>query len=866
MQPVDKRLIIVDEKGTPRLPDILFELDVAAAIINTDEIILDCTPHFKLLTGLDVSFKTEFYFTDPADLSNNDSGKYRISLNGSEYKVIFKSCENGLKLIKIMPCHIVSEEIERLKFFLDNVPAVITEINRKGEILYINQARDEHYKVDQKNALFKSVFEHVDDKKRSMELLARVFNEKKPLITEDSVTIEGHTSWWLSKLMPLKGFPDRLMSVSIDITKEKEIKNRLKASEAKYQELFDKMYNGFALQEGIFDNDGNMVSYRIIEVNNAFEKILNVKNEDIINKDIFEAFPGLDKKWPKIYNECFKTNSAITANGYEPLFDKHFKIIAYPTDDKHFVVIFEDVTDEINAGKALRLQRKFLEEILDNIPVACVLINDDNTIFRINNEFEKLFGYSFDEAKGIPIENLVVPDHLWDESMSLIVNTDLEETKVLDTIRLTKSRRPLNVILTFRTIQGDHSNNIGLCTYQDITELKEKENELKLSRQRLKTFIDNVDDMIYFQSIDGQISIMNRAIKKITGYTQNDYEKDPDLWKKIMHPEDLHLAEDFFNGFAGKIDNFETTYRIITKSGTIRWINSRMFAQKDDDGIITGYYCLDRDITETKEAQDRIRQLTKELEIIVDERTRELHNANDKLRRSLSRQKDLNILKSRFITMISHEYRTPLTIILSSSHLLQRYCEEMNGSEKAKKHLHKIQSSVDSMTRMIEDVMQIGKINEADDKIKKTKFDFLKISKEMIDEFKESSDTSIELISQDNEITVQTDCSLIRQIIGNLLSNAVKFSHPGYSVKMEVENNTDTVITRVINYGDGIPKKDMKYLFDPFFRSSYHIGTVPGSGLGLTIVKQAADLLGADISVRSNPGEETLFEVTFKKD
>ncbi len=143
---------------------------------------------------------------------------------------------------------------------------------------------------------------------------------------------------------------------------------------------------------------------------------------------------------------------------------------------------------------------------------------------------------------------------------------------------------------------------------QSLLNIKRRESEraLRRSEERFRSFIDNVDDSIYFQRVDGSINHLTDSVSKTSGYSPADYADDPELWKKIIHPDDYDEAQRFFTEMAGKVDRFDVIYRLKHKDGSWRWIQSRMVAAKDERGDITGYHCVDRDITELKTAEEKV--------------------------------------------------------------------------------------------------------------------------------------------------------------------------------------------------------------------------------------------------------------------
>jgi signal transduction histidine kinase len=214
--------------------------------------------------------------------------------------------------------------------------------------------------------------------------------------------------------------------------------------------------------------------------------------------------------------------------------------------------------------------------------------------------------------------------------------------------------------------------------------------------------------------------------------------------------------------------------------------------------------------------------------------------------------------------MVSHEYRTPLTVILSSSFLIERLGRK-NEYDKVDNHLEKIRASVKQMTNLLEDVIAVGKSEEGLLTPKPQYFDLSVLMNTLIDEIYsiDSRMHAIDLNFNADNTIIYSDPKLLRQVINNLLTNACKYSKIGTNVYILVSIKNDSFNIDVKDEGIGISDDDLQSLFTPFFRNKEHIGAIPGSGLGLTIVKRSVELLGGKLSVISKVNEGSTFSVTF---
>ncbi len=231
------------------------------------------------------------------------------------------------------------------------------------------------------------------------------------------------------------------------------------------------------------------------------------------------------------------------------------------------------------------------------------------------------------------------------------------------------------------------------------------------------------------------------------------------------------------------------------------------------------------------------------------------------LRLALKKEKELSQLRSEFMSLISHEFRTPLTTILSSDQLLQRYGNKLSD-EKQQNHHQRIQHAVGYMTQLLEEVLLIGSAEAGKLKFEPTLIDVVAFCGELIETLQlNTTQHKLLFVSDSKELYAQMDQKLLGHIFTNLLSNAIKFSPNGSVIQLDLVSSSEIVVFRIQDNGIGIPDKDLPLLFESFSRAS-NVGCIQGTGLGLTIVKKSVDLHGGQIAVESEVGVGTTFTVT----
>ncbi len=238
------------------------------------------------------------------------------------------------------------------------------------------------------------------------------------------------------------------------------------------------------------------------------------------------------------------------------------------------------------------------------------------------------------------------------------------------------------------------------------------------------------------------------------------------------------------------------------------------------------------------------------------------HQAEERMRQALAKEKEISELKSRFIAIASHEFRTPLATIGSSTELLQRYCQEVMDDKKSK-HFQQIKTSINQMTQLLDDVLVIGKADAGKLEFRPLPIDLVRFCGNLVEELQLNAGQRhiIAFTSQGEFPSACMAENLLRQILTNLLSNAIKYSPEGGTIFFELSCHDEVVTFRIQDKGIGISLEDQNQLFEPFYRAG-NVDKIKGTGLGLSIVKKCVDLHRGEIVVESQIGLGTTFTVT----
>lgn len=264
-----------------------------------------------------------------------------------------------------------------------------------------------------------------------------------------------------------------------------------------------------------------------------------------------------------------------------------------------------------------------------------------------------------------------------------------------------------------------------------------------------------------------------------------------------------------------------------------------------------------------------VRQLNAGLEAKVEERTvilkealQRLEQSQQELHEALDQERQLNEIKSRFVSMASHEFRTPLSTVLSSAALLAKY-STTEQQDARNRHIARIQDSVKHLNDLLNDFLSLGKLDEGKVLATYSGFSLPETVNDVLDSLRGLAKEGQEIqYTHDGAASIESDKNMLRNMLINLISNAVKFSEPHTVIHVQTTAHHNTITVTVTDQGVGIPEEDQAHLFSSFFRGT-NAANIPGTGLGLHIVKRYTDLLGGTVRLQSQLEKGTSVTVTF---
>lgn len=337
-------------------------------------------------------------------------------------------------------------------------------------------------------------------------------------------------------------------------------------------------------------------------------------------------------------------------------------------------------------------------------------------------------------------------------------------------------------------------------------------------------------------AIDGSWLRVNRKLCEILNYHPDELLMC--TFQDITHPDDLALDLVYIQEMLeDKRNSYSMRKRYVRRDGSVMWANLTVALVRDEKGLPDYFISVIEDISRLIETETA-------------------------LQAALEREKELHELKTRFVEMASHEFRTPIATVWALTDSLRFYRHQMDDA-KIDQRMERIQTQLRHLVSMMDDVLLLSEMQADKLEFAPRVLDFNQLCCDVINECQTLLDDQREITYQgDPALTdVWLDSQVIQQLLNNLLSNAIKYSPPEQPIMLRSACHSNTLILTVQDRGMGIPERDLPHLFEPFHRGS-NVRMIAGTGLGLTLVKESVTLHGGMISVESQLGSGSTFCVT----
>ena len=590
--------------------------------------------------------------------------------------------------------------------------------------------------------------------------------------------------------------------------------------------------------------------YLIVSMNRRAERLFGYDHEELIGKPLSQIIPSKHKKAHEKHVSDFFTKSkkGRMAEGRE-LFGLKKTGEKFPLEvglnpftiyqRKYVLALVYDMTETLDTKRRLNVRGQALEFALNGIVITDAR-KKDNPIIYYNKAFQKLTGYNKDEILGKNCRFLQGKDRK-QEGLKIIRKAIKEGNSCRVEVRNYKKDGSMFwnevSINPIRALNGDITHFVGI--QNDITQRVKDEQEIS---HLIKIFNDSLNEVYVFDAVTLHYTHANFGAQRSSGYKLKELvEMTPiELMPELSKQEFKKRIQSILVNSRKKIE-FETIQR--RKDGSTYPVEVHMQASSLDQRTLI--VAIIMDISHRKD-------YTQKLENKVLERT-------EQLREALSKEKELGELKTKFLSMVSHEFKTPLSAILTSATLVGKY-KETEQQQKREKHLNSIAAEVRHLTAILDDFLSVERLEEGKEVYRFSEFYLSKVVNEVIYSANMLLKTGqkIEYPLNIEEVKVFQDEKIVALTLTNLLHNAIKYSPENTTIQLGVDIEEDSLKFRIEDEGCGIPKEDQKHIFERYFRAE-NVLTTQGTGIGLNIVKSHLENLGGHISFESEENKGSVF-------
>jgi PAS domain S-box-containing protein len=583
-------------------------------------------------------------------------------------------------------------------------------------------------------------------------------------------------------------------------------------------------------------------SLHIREVNQRALEIYGYKREEIIQKQILHFHPA--KEHQQVVS-LFKGNTDICPENTEfthvtkgdAILNVEYRIqnITYQSRECLIVAII-DITHRKKAETALDESRVRLAEAQEMAKMGrWDYYHKENALFWSDSIFS-IFGLEKTE-KSITYETYLESVHPEDrEKVNLKWKESLyRQSRFQVEHRIITPRGDLKWMNESCHTEFDETGNpihtVGIV--QDITDLVKTEKALRKSEERYKGIINSQHDIVVRLDTQNRFTFVNETYCKTFGKTKEELLGRS--FTPVIHEDDLKATLLAMENLSNPPFRAYMEQRAMTVNGW-RWLAWEDYAVRNSRGEVIEIQGVGRDITELKAAESALKD-------------------------ALAMEKKLGELKSRFVSMASHEFRTPLASMMMATETLENYRQRLS-EEEILKYLGRIRRNIEYLRDIIGKVLSLSRIESGKIPFTPEKTDLNHLLTHWLNDYRDKNqlEHQIEFEPFQEYITIDADRQLLIQALENMVSNSRKYAPEGTKIIINVNRINDFVTLSVTDFGIGIPEKEMEFLFDPFFRAS-NVVNYHGTGLGLPLIKQIVDRHKGSIRLESEINKKTTFHI-----
>ncbi|MFM9841211.1 MAG: PAS domain S-box protein [Cyclobacteriaceae bacterium] len=651
-------------------------------------------------------------------------------------------------------------------------------------------------------------------------------------------------------------------------------------TEVKHKEQLNAVFNN-ATEGMLIVNKGGS----IVLVNAFAEQLFGYRHEELLGMNIENLLPDHLRVAHHDHRKAFMAKPETRPMGKaRELFARRKDGMEFPVEISlsHFkneqgsfaIAFVLDLTERQKALKALNQEQKLVQTYFELAPILFIVLDKTGSVTGVNDHACQLLGYKKEEMLGKNwFETFLTPEMTTKREFLANIEKIFEGKSVLleyENPVLNKNDEEIDISWRNSIIHDMQGQPIALLAAgTDITERKKHERAISAHHEAIRNLNEELEVKIrkrttelhetvhQLEAVNRQLIINQRLFKAITHYfpdsaigvLNKDLKYlfvDGQELRNIGLTKDDNRGDRVFDGVHPALSSeAEEKLKRVFKGERISYdveLDKKNYTVSSvplpsENGHINEIIVIITNITERKKTE---RELLK----------------------SIEKEKELNKMKAQFITMASHEFRTPLSTVLSSVFLLENYTGQELENNKAV-HLGKIKRSVNNLTQLLNDFISLGKLEEGKVKLVYSGINIHEFLEELIPEMelvrKGTQTIRCEYFGEEREVLL--DKQLLRSILLNLIGNAIKYSSIDAEIKLIATLTDNNLIINIIDQGIGIPKEEHKQIFKRFYRA-HNATNIEGTGLGLNIVKKYARLMKGTIEFQSELNKGSTFTVT----
>lgn len=517
--------------------------------------------------------------------------------------------------------------------------------------------------------------------------------------------------------------------------------------------------------------------------------------------------------------------------------------------------LYQSEIDQDNFNEDLKKLVEKFQIVSDHIASWEYWLNAKGEFVYISPWCEKLSGYTPEEFFNDRelIMNIIHPNDRWLLRQHINENSMSEETASIEFRIINRNGEVIWVNHTCQSVYSREGIFMGRrVSNRDITEYKVLEIKLKEAEERWQFALEGSGDGVWDWNLKTNAVFYSKQYKSMLGYDDHEFINTFEEWKKRIHPEDLSwVMKEFERHISGKTSYLSLEYRLRCKDGSYKWIFSRgKVITYDTDSKPIRIVGTQADITDRKKAEETVMNIMME---------------NKKL---LNKTIEYDRMKTEFFSNISHEFKTPLNVILGTLQLLLLLLKEVplrKIRDKFERKLMLMKQNCYRLLRLINNLIDMTKIDSGYLEMELDNYDIIDVIKNItlsIQDYVENKRITLTFNSSIPERVIACDPDKIERILLNLLSNAIKFTNTGGKIEINITEEDKMLLIAVKDTGIGIPANKLPYIFDRFAQVDKSLTrNHEGSGIGLTIVKSLVELHHGTVSVKSAHGGGSEFIV-----